>query len=118
MCIVFIAFLVGMLGFSIYGYIEGDPYMLLAPLDADGNFCGYTSGYEDYPYLFYWDVDQSDVDTILGSSVCVSSTCPYVGDDGTEVISCIDTDYTSDNGGCETVPYAYDTYLCILILLF
>lgn len=38
-CCLFIAFLVGMAGVSGYGFINGDPYMLLTAWDYDGNYC-------------------------------------------------------------------------------
>ncbi len=53
MCPVFILFLIGLVFAFFYGVIKGDPYLLLTPFDYDGNGCGHTEGYEDYPKL-YW----------------------------------------------------------------
>lgn len=39
--IVFVVFNITMLGFAIYGYINGDPGKLMAAVDSDGNICGY-----------------------------------------------------------------------------
>jgi len=38
---------------AIYGFKHGDPKTLFAPLDGDGNFCGVTTGYEDYKLLHF-----------------------------------------------------------------
>jgi hypothetical protein len=42
---------IGFIGY--YAFNNGDPDLILAPMDADGNFCGKTPGYENYPYLYY-----------------------------------------------------------------
>ena len=47
-CLIFLAFNVGMLTATIYGYVNGSPGKLLAPIDGDRNICGYSAGYEDY----------------------------------------------------------------------
>lgn len=54
--LLFIVFLGAMMGCSGYGYIYGSPGKLLAPVDGDGNFCGYSPGFENYRYLFIWDI--------------------------------------------------------------
>lgn len=36
-----------------YAVSNGDPDLILAPMDSDGNFCGMSAGYEDYPMLWY-----------------------------------------------------------------
>lgn len=55
--IIFIASIVagGYVGY--YSYINGDPELLVAPLDADGNFCGRTPGYENFSKLYYQNID-------------------------------------------------------------
>lgn len=53
MCPLFILFLGGMVFAFFYGVIHGKPYMLLTPFDVDGNGCGYSEGYGDYPKM-YW----------------------------------------------------------------
>ena len=68
-CCLFIAFCIGMVGTAAYGFLNGDPYLLLTPWDQDGkvkfynccnvnilfigNGCGYTNATIDYPYI-YW----------------------------------------------------------------
>lgn len=39
-CLVFTAFIVGMLGCSGMGYTQGDPMKIFTPFDSDGNQCG------------------------------------------------------------------------------
>jgi solute carrier family 44 (choline transporter-like protein), member 2/4/5 len=51
-CIIFLAFLGGFGVISIFGYQHGQPDRLLAPLDADGRFCGLDPIAKDYPYLY------------------------------------------------------------------
>ena len=55
-CLVFLLFLGGLGACSFYGYSNGDPKALLAPLDGTGNLCGVDTGYEDYPYLYFADI--------------------------------------------------------------
>ena len=52
-CLIFLAFLVGMVGTSGYGYLHGDVELLLTGLDADRNGCGYSKVTKDYPYLYF-----------------------------------------------------------------
>lgn len=54
--IIFVVFNLTMFSFAIYGYINGNPGKLMAPLDADANFCGYTEGYQNYPYGYLWNI--------------------------------------------------------------
>ena len=55
-CIIFMVFLTGMGFCTSYGYAEGNPLKLVAPIDGDENICGVTPGYEDYQYLFIGDL--------------------------------------------------------------
>ena len=59
-CIIFLAFLVIMVGLGFYGISKGDPLNILTPFDTAGNRCGMpgqgTAGAEDftdYPYKFF-----------------------------------------------------------------
>ena len=71
--LLFLAFLGGVGVVSVFGYKNGQPERLLAPLDADGQFCGLGS-YSSYPYLYIMDVNLA-VKDVLSSTVCVAS-CP------------------------------------------
>jgi hypothetical protein len=70
--IIFIAAIVagGYVGY--FSAVNGNPELLVAPLDADGNFCGKSVGYENFPYLYY-----SKIDTLYWGpySVCADK-CP------------------------------------------
>ena len=52
-CLVFLAFLVGMVGVSGYGFVYGDPQKFLIMWDADGRGCGNSTEAADYPYLYF-----------------------------------------------------------------
>ena len=94
----FVVFACGFVGASIYGFTSGNPYKFFSGLDGDGNFCGYSDGYTDYPYLYFADLTASN---IWNYAVCVSS-CP----DGNSTISCHTTTYVTDCNAYEQ----YDTY--------
>jgi hypothetical protein len=112
-----------MIGVSIYGYLYGNPGKLLAGLDGDGNifylivisilgnFCGYDSGYTDYPYLFIWNLDLpiENIDYTFLSAVCVK-TCPTVDSSGVYSIDCVPTNYTIEKTGSTTSCAYTGTY--------
>jgi hypothetical protein len=52
-CLIFVAFLVFLVGAGGYGLIHGQPHLLLTPWDSDGNGCGYSPATKDYPYLYF-----------------------------------------------------------------
>lgn len=102
-------FLGAMIGCSVYGYINGSPGKLLSPLDADGNFCGYSEGFEAYPYMYAYDINivSGGVNDLYASATCVK-TCP-TKDSGK--IDCKPTDLITAKGGCATTAFTrYDTY--------
>ena len=88
-CLIFLAFIVGMIGTSGYGYLHGDPELLLTGWDADRNGCGYSEVTKDYPYLYFPTIDfeavkkaaeaagekAPDPRDVLKFSVCVKK-CP------------------------------------------
>lgn len=88
-CILFVAFIVGLVVVSLFGFKNGKPERLLAPLDANGMFCGLANGvdqkYVNYPYLYLLDLSAGE--NILASAVCVSK-CPL---NNTEPVDCIPT---------------------------
>ena len=61
-----------------YAVENGDPTSIMAPMDADGHFCGKDPGYEDYPHLFYADIEYS---IWVPWAVCVRE-CPTKPADG------------------------------------
>ena len=101
-CLVFLAFLVGLVGVSGYGLVYGDPMLFLTMWDADGNGCGASgNATEEYPYL-YWpiidldkaknDKGQIDVKELLKFGTCVKE-CPLA----TGKVDCYRNDYMVDN---------------------
>ena len=84
-CLIFVAFIVGMVGTSGYGFMYGDPYLLLTTWDFDGNGCGYSNKTMDYPFLYFPTIDleaaqkaDASVDSvteILKYAACVKE-CP------------------------------------------
>jgi hypothetical protein len=70
-CLLFIAFVGGMIGISIYGYANGNPNLIGRGYDSDGYMCGVDTGYTDYPYL-YFPVPFSGY---LSKTLCVAA-CP------------------------------------------
>ena len=57
-----------------YCYDNGKVGKLIAPLDADNNFCGQDL-IKDYPLLYITKFDSLSITEIFSSSVCVSK-CP------------------------------------------
>ena len=114
-CIVFLVAIVGFFAASWYGYKNGDPMKLFIGWDSDGKGCGYTAGYEDYPYLYWPEPPSNDnVDLVeaiktlnfgaalelLNYGVCVKE-CPSA--DQAKLIECKATDYITGNAnyvGC------------------
>ena len=85
-CILFLVVFVGMMGASIYGYVAGAPWKLLAPVDGDLNICGYSPGYEDYQKLYIGDIEEAAKPSsaltfeIFSYGVCVKECPTELGD--------------------------------------
>jgi len=88
-CFIFLTFIAGMIWATIYGYSNGSPGKLVAPIDGDRKICGYTPGYEDYTMLYVDNlVNASDDPThVFDYAVCVKA-CPVLASD---TISCMPT---------------------------
>jgi solute carrier family 44 (choline transporter-like protein), member 2/4/5 len=81
MGIFFFAFLCLMAFMTGYGYVNGQPDMLLAPVDKNGDICGYTEGFQNYPYLYIYDITGA-LDypyDLTGMTTCVTE-CPTTMD--------------------------------------
>ena len=89
---------------GIYAVENGDPASILAPMDADGNLCGKTPGYKDYPYLYFSNINSPFP---LPFGVCVSE-CPATAE---SPVNCVKT--TNTPLGCEmySPQYATTTFL-------
>ncbi|KAL8625996.1 hypothetical protein ACOMHN_012588 [Nucella lapillus] len=70
-CLIFILFVLGLCGVGVYGYVWGDPKLLLYPMDSEGNLCGYGD-YKGKDKLFFFDLVQCGR---LGPGVFVKG-CP------------------------------------------
>mmetsp|Transcript_48467 Transcript_48467/g.65806 ORF Transcript_48467/g.65806 Transcript_48467/m.65806 type:complete len:655 (-) Transcript_48467:96-2060(-) len=67
-CIVFVIFIVGMVGLSGFAFTQGNPTILLTGWDYDGNGCGYSEATKDYPYLYWPAPDPSAFDNAVDFS--------------------------------------------------
>lgn len=89
-CLLFLAFIVGFAGTSAYGFMNGDPYLLLTAWDNDGKYklnlilsigngCGYNETTKDYPLLYWPAPDVSAISDVpleaFKYSTCVKE-CP------------------------------------------
>jgi len=54
--VVFIAFIVVMLGCASYGFGAGDPMKLLTPYDDIGRECGVHKDVKDYPFKYAYNL--------------------------------------------------------------
>ena len=70
--LIFSVMIGGVFYVAYYAVGNGDPDLILAPLDADGKFCGRSPGYTEYQYLYYTDISSL---VWFPFSVCVKE-CP------------------------------------------
>jgi len=87
-CLFFVLFMAAMGGIAIYGYENGQPHKLLAPLDGNDRFCGVDPEVKDFPIIFYFDITTKE---ILQTGVCVK-TCPLKDQD----VDCVPTTEVPD----------------------
>ena len=84
-CFIFIIIFLLCIVVAIFGFKKGKPMQLFYFYDEEGHACGYDKGYEDFPYLYFYDVigglQHFSTDKMI-NGVCVSK-CP-------------DKDYSSD----------------------
>ena len=84
-CLIIFIIAIGVGGYiGIYAIENGDPDAIMAPMDADGKFCGRDAGYEDYPYLFFADIEYS---VWYPWGVCVKE-CPNMVNSPTGTFAC------------------------------
>jgi hypothetical protein len=101
-----------MCGLSVYGYLNGDPMLLLTTWDYDGNGCGYNKTTMDYPYLYFVAPDVSNLTTLstdplkaFSYTACVK-TCPK----DQAAVFCKEPSFFTGNikfKNCEYFPAAY-----------
>jgi solute carrier family 44 (choline transporter-like protein), member 2/4/5 len=85
--LIFLASCGGIAYIGDYAMKNGDPSLILAPMDAEGNFCGRTAGYEAYPMVWYQNLN---LISWLPYAVCVKS-CPTASD---TLVACMPTAQT------------------------
>ncbi|XP_076455047.1 choline transporter-like protein 2 isoform X2 [Babylonia areolata] len=80
-CLIFFVFILGLCAVGVFGYVWGNPKLLLYPMDSEGNLCGYGQ-YKGKDKLFFFDLIQCGrlgpgvfVKGCPTPQVCVS-TCP------------------------------------------
>ena len=88
-CIFFLAFLTGMGFCTVFGYSNGKPGKLIAPIDGDKNICGVDAGYEDLPNLFIGDIHSAveNPTDIFEFGVCVEK-CPDTAEVSKTSLNC------------------------------
>jgi len=64
-CLIFVAFLVGMVGACGYGYLYGNPALLTTTWDGDRYGCGYNTSRLDYPYLYFPMIDYKEANKAM-----------------------------------------------------
>lgn len=69
-CLLFAVYWVGLVVIAVFAFQQGQPHLLAAPFDSTGYQCGYSPGYEGYPYVFF--------DRLNSSRFCCIDSCPKV----------------------------------------
>jgi Pyruvate/2-oxoacid:ferredoxin oxidoreductase delta subunit len=89
---------------------------LFAPLDSEGNICGFDPAYAKHKYMYIWDIKNAvtDISNAFDSAVCVRE-CPkkvIEGVNGTNkevfTIDCIKTKYLGAKN-CSDAPLRYNS---------
>mmetsp|Transcript_23391 Transcript_23391/g.23014 ORF Transcript_23391/g.23014 Transcript_23391/m.23014 type:complete len:192 (-) Transcript_23391:1345-1920(-) len=113
-CLLFIMFIIGMGGTAAYGFLYGDPYLLLTTWDYDANGCGYNTSTLNYPYLYFPGPDISNITSdpyqAFKYSMCVSE-CPSANENS--MVRCKEPSFFETNvkfENCTYYPTAYEIY--------
>jgi len=96
-----VAAVVAMIAVGAHGLLHGDIGKYTAPLDVKDNFCGYSKGFEAYPYMYFKNLLGSPSE-ILGSGVCVKE-CPATAG---APLSCA----TADAAACDEIKDSHKSY--------
>jgi hypothetical protein len=106
-CLLFVAFVCGMIGVGAYGISKGNPTIIGRGYDSDGKICGIDDGYTDYKFL-YWPVPKSG---FLTNTVCVKA-CPVSG--ATSVDCKFNSDYVSLGTNSCNNPTCTNNAACLI----
>ena len=79
--LIFLVLTVGAGVLIYYAIMNSNPNLLKHGMDADGNFCGFTPGYKNYPYAYYANINTSNW---FPYATCVTS-CPT---ESQQTVSC------------------------------
>ena len=108
-CIFFIVFLIACVAVAILGFVKGHPSYLLYAYDEDGKACGHDKGYEDFPYLYFYNVinnlTPSGISSIL-NGICVKE-CPKDALKETELSKTLQCKKTKNKNDCEVTKENY-----------
>lgn len=103
-CLLFIAFMAGMIAVGAYGIKSGHPTLLARGYDFDGKMCGISSGYEEYNYLYF----ALPLPNHLTETVCVKA-CPI---DSSATLQCRPNTLTATCASRRSTPPATgDVYI-------
>ena len=56
---IFLGFVATSVYVGIYSVANGDTNIITTPYDSNGKFCGKSPGYEEYPYLWYSNIESN-----------------------------------------------------------
>jgi solute carrier family 44 protein 1 (choline transporter-like protein) len=68
--LLFAIYWVGLIVVAVFAFQQGQPHLLAAPFDSTGYQCGYSPGYENFPYALF---NQSN-----SSQFCCVDFCPKI----------------------------------------
>ena len=109
-CLVFLAFLVGMVGVSGYGLVYGDPNRFLIMWDSDGRGCGNDTAAIDYPYLYFPMINLTEIQSATDNPKAAMrealkyGTCVKECPSESSKVECLKPTYMINNEN-----YAYET---------
>ena len=109
-CIFFLAFVGACIALAILGFTKGHPEYFLYVYDEDGKACGHDPGFEDYSYLYFYNVISNAKKLDIGSvinGICVKSCPNKTYDETTDPIIIIDCMGTENNTNCQVT---YENY--------
>ena len=70
-CIIFLVSTIIFFLISVFGIINGEPEILFAPTDSEGNLCGYGN-YTDKPNLLFFDITECLSSSIISEQQCTT----------------------------------------------
>lgn len=95
-CMIFVGYILTLLGIAGYSVYTGDPMKLVAHQDGNRRFCGIDEAVKDYPKVYWTFEENSRVGTNLEkmfmSAVCVKK-CPVETKNGK--LDCVNTKYSA-----------------------